>query len=466
VGEAVSLGRPAAQRLFETYDSARYKEFDEIAATFRGAVINPFDFEVEADAWMAAADRRRRALVAAAVAVELAAVSFRREALDARDVERIAMWRAANQVGIVLAELGCAWLREDVPQAVEQSWHEAFVALAQAMGRAEDILPSSDWELRDLRLARLAGISGRRMSQLERTRVSDRQRREDREREAYRILVNQLERSARRLSSSTRIDAAAWHADHGRHLLMRFPDSPLPLFVKARAHELRTLSGAADTLLIENTWLDGNEIERIASGGARQVRAVPTNRRMDKASAERFLRMAPEPEESLCLSVTCAGRASAAYTSLILWDMVESFRAVPDQEPVAAERAIRLGQNYARLARPDLALPELIRAEALATTPYELHLARLFAGALLASTSREAAIGALRSALRAVPRAPSASFALAPLLLQVDARNEAAEVLEAAMKLPQADDPLLAYYQGDPTALSRALARLRDAVQR
>jgi hypothetical protein len=48
----------------------------------------------------------------------------------------------------------------------------------------------------------------------------------------------------------------------------------------------------------------------------------------------------------------------------------------------------------------------------------------------------------------------------------VDAREEAAEVLEAAMRLPQVDDPLLAYYAGDPTAVSRALARLRDEARR
>jgi tetratricopeptide (TPR) repeat protein len=128
---------------------------------------------------------------------------------------------------------------------------------------------------------------------------------------------------------------------------------------------------------------------------------------------------------------------------------------------------MRLGQNYARLARPDLALPELIRAEALATTPYERHLTRLFAGAVLERMGRKAeAIGALRGALHALPRASSASFALAPLLLQVDAREEAAEVLETAMRLPQVDDPLLAYYAGDPTAVSRALARLRDEARR
>jgi tetratricopeptide (TPR) repeat protein len=190
---------------------------------------------------------------------------------------------------------------------------------------------------------------------------------------------------------------------------------------------------------------------------------------MDKASAERLLRVAPEPEESLTLSVTGPGRPSAAYTSLILWDIVDvdGFRGVPNREPIASEAAMRLGQNYARLARPDLALPELIRAEALATTPYERHLTRLFAGAVLTRMGRKAeAIDALRGALHAVPRASSASFAPAPLLLQVDAREEAAEVLEAAMRLPQVDDPLLAYYAGDPTAVSRALARLRDEARR
>jgi tetratricopeptide (TPR) repeat protein len=100
---------------------------------------------------------------------------------------------------------------------------------------------------------------------------------------------------------------------------------------------------------------------------------------------------------------------------------------VATREPVAAEASLRLGQNYVRLARPDLALPALGRAESLGTTPYELYLARLFAGAALARTGRRTeAITALRGALEAVPRAQAASFALAPMLLELDARADAA----------------------------------------
>ena len=39
----------------------------------------------------------------------------------------------------------------------------------------------------------------------------------------------------------------------------------------------------------------------------------------------------------------------------MLWDVADAFRAVPAREPVAAEAALRLGQTFARLARPDLA---------------------------------------------------------------------------------------------------------------
>jgi hypothetical protein len=208
--EPVPLDRDVAERLFEAYDTGRYGDFDEIASAFRAAVINPFEFETAAQRWMnAATDRRRQPLVAAAVALELASVSLRRDAIDARDVQQFAMREAATRVGIVLAELGCAWLREDAPLAAEQSWHAAFVALARATGRHEDILPGTDPLLRDLSLARLAGISGRRMSQLERTRIPNRNLREERAREAYRTLVTQLQRNARQVSHSTRINAAA-----------------------------------------------------------------------------------------------------------------------------------------------------------------------------------------------------------------------------------------------------------------
>ena len=115
---------------------------------------------------------------------------------------------------------------------------------------------------------------------------------------------------------------------------------------------------------------------------------------------------------------------------------------MPAGAPVAAETALRLGHAYALLARPDLALPAFARAEALATTSYELYLTRLLAGAVFARAGRRTeAIEAFQGALQVVPRAQSASFALAPLLLEVGARDAAAESLEAAVRLPLADDP-------------------------
>ena len=65
-----------------------------------------------------------------------------------------------------------------------------------------------------------------------------------------------------------------------------------------------------------------------------------------------------------------------------------------------------------------------------------------------------------------MPRAPSASFALAPLLLELDATEEAAAILEAAMAQPQRDYPLRCYYWSDPAAPARALAQLRAEARR
>jgi tetratricopeptide (TPR) repeat protein len=158
--------------------------------------------------------------------------------------------------------------------------------------------------------------------------------------------------------------------------------------------------------------------------------------------------------------------AGPAFTSLTLWQAVDAYRAVPPRAPVAAETALRLGQNYVRLARPDLALPEFMRAETLATTPHEQYLARLFAGAAFARAGRQTeAMTAFEGALHAVPRASSASFALARLLLDQEKWEEAAAILEAAMTMPQPDDPLDYYYWSDPAATSRALMQLREKAQ-
>jgi tetratricopeptide (TPR) repeat protein len=153
---------------------------------------------------------------------------------------------------------------------------------------------------------------------------------------------------------------------------------------------------------------------------------------------------------------------NAAAESLALWALVDAFQAVARDE-VAAEAYIHLGQNYVRLAQPAPAAEAFARAEALAKTPYEMYLSRLFAGAIFERSGRHTdAIAAFRGALQAVPRAQSTSIALAPLLLALDAKAEVADILTQAMTLPRVEDPLQYYILGDPTAVPRAFARIRQ----
>jgi hypothetical protein len=132
--EPTPLDPDVAARLFSAYDTGRYAEFDRLADTLASAVINPFEFEADAQRWMdAAADRRRGAFVAAAVALELASTSLRSEP-------------SAIQIRYVLAELGCAWLRDHPPAPAEESWHEAYAGLARGAGGqgGQGVIPMTD----------------------------------------------------------------------------------------------------------------------------------------------------------------------------------------------------------------------------------------------------------------------------------------------------------------------------------
>ena len=427
----------AAESLLTAYDTGRYVDFDRLLDPLRASVINPYEFEVGAERWITAgADRRRRGFVAAAVALELAAAQRPRRQVPASALEEATV----TEVRFVLAELGCAWLREHPPSMAEQAWHTAFVALARITDREDQIIPLP------VPPAKAEGV--------------------------YREIVARFQQHATHTSRPSRIDAARRPDAHGVHLRARFPDNPFPAFLEATVRE-RDQAMYPETLLdgsSDPAWIDASDVRRIAETGERRVRALPTNLRMDRPSAERLLRVAPEREETRIgysvIPIVGPRRQSAAFTSLALWDVVDRLHMVATREPVAAEASLRLGQNYVRLARPDLALPALGRAESLATTPYERYLARLFAGAVFARTGRRTeAITALRGALEAVPRAQAASFALAPLLLELDARADAAEILEAATTLPLADDPLQSYYEGDPAAISRSLVQLREAAK-
>jgi tetratricopeptide (TPR) repeat protein len=93
-----------------------------------------------------------------------------------------------------------------------------------------------------------------------------------------------------------------------------------------------------------------------------------------------------------------------------------------------------LGLTYRRLARLELALLEWQEAERTTTTPFVQYLASFLAGQLLEQSGRaDEAVLAYRRALGSVPRAQSASFALASLLFQGNMRDEALALVDAAL---------------------------------
>ena len=263
--------------------------------------------------------------------------------------------------------------------------------------------------------------------------------------------MKRLRRAASRVSPSTRIDASRLSAQHGLHLQARFPDDPLPTFLDAIDRD-SAWAFMFETLLTSRhspVWLDAAQAEQIARAGARQIRALPSNTRMDRQSAERLLQIVPEVNSEIVSVILRSAPQNAAAESLALWALVDAFQAVARDE-VAAEAYIHLGQNYVRLAQPTLAAEAFVRAEALAKTPYETYLSRLFAGAIFERSGRHTeAISrhfAVHCRLCLVHKPPPLRWH--HCCWRSMRRWQAADMLKQAMTLPQVDDPLQDLHPG------------------
>ena len=208
-------------------------------------------------------------------------------------------------------------------------------------------------------------------------------------------------------------------------------------------------------------------VATLAAEGERAITGIPPNRRMDAASAEKLIALVPQLASGFGGSGgRGGGGASAAVTSRRLWQAASAFERLVSKEGVTSEALIHAGQLYVRLARPGEALLLFQRADVAAATPYESYLARTLGGAVLERVGRrDDAIVSFLGALEVVPRAQSATLALAPLLFETGKREEAADLIEEAVRLPVVADPLQYYWQGDPDAVWRALVQLRKAFK-
>jgi len=249
---------------------------------------------------------------------------------------------------------------------------------------------------------------------------------------------------------------------HAAHVFIRFGEFAAPHLPAAidlevqRAPGLETLFGAGTPPV----WLDAAAVEQIAAGGPSQIMSVPGNRRMDRASAEKLMAMAPEVMRQR------SSEPNGVVVSIGLWNVADAYRRLVENDPALAEAQLRLGQTYVRLARPAEAVAAFRQADLSAETTYVRYLARLLGGAVFERVGRRAeAILAFRAALTVVPRAQSASLALAPLLFQEGDREEAADLLEEAIKQPVVADPIQNYWNRDPERWWRQFNALRQALR-
>jgi tetratricopeptide (TPR) repeat protein len=362
----------------------------------------------------------------------------------------------------MLFELGCMVVREQPVSAAERQWHRASILVLRAtpagrfFGAGLAVASRDDEnEIRDVKFRNVV------------IRLNDELASE------HRAWRNELRRRASHSSPTSRLSRLTPWPQHAKHVAERADEPLLALLPALRTEEKNT--ALLETLFVSSlspVWLDEEQIRPLETAGRKQIEALPSNTRMDRASAERLARRIPAPRiddvpiGGIGRLIGVGRQPTAVAISLALWEVVDAFQPLTDHEGIGGEASMRLGQAYARLARPEQALDVFARVVQRGGTRYEVYLAQLFRGAVLERLGRHAdALDAFRGALRAVPRAQSASFALAPLLFQSGGRAEAAEVIEAAVRAPLVVDPLDWYFAGDPQAAVLELARLRQVLR-
>lgn len=127
------------------------------------------------------------------------------------------------------------------------------------------------------------------------------------------------------------------------------------------------------------------------------------------------------------------------------------FDTLKDDEQVGAEARVRLGFMQLRNGKLPAALEMFDTAERRSREAYVVYLARYFRAQVFERQKNiDAAERAYRSALAVVPKAQSASFALAALLAARDRRAEASAIVDAALTAsPRPMDPWRAYGEAD-----------------
>lgn len=141
--------------------------------------------------------------------------------------------------------------------------------------------------------------------------------------------------------------------------------------------------------------------------------------------------------------------------------------ALRDNAEVGAESLMRLGVIDFRNGRLSLATQNLSAAIARSQDPFVTYLSHLFLGHIrVRQNDTVAAAMEYRQALAAIPRAQSATFALAALLGAQGARREAASLVDLSITAPLAVDPWRIYGDGEDRFWTERIERLRQEIRR
>jgi tetratricopeptide (TPR) repeat protein len=147
---------------------------------------------------------------------------------------------------------------------------------------------------------------------------------------------------------------------------------------------------------------------------------------------------------------------------------VEAIRALDrmsKDDAIGPEASLRLGFLRLRTNRTDEALAIFSRVEASTRDPYLVYLAHYFSGQALARKGQTAeAERAYRAALATIPRAQSATMALAALLVESNRHVEASGLVEASLAGDIPTDPWRTYEAADDRFWPELITRLHAEI--
>jgi tetratricopeptide (TPR) repeat protein len=239
-------------------------------------------------------------------------------------------------------------------------------------------------------------------------------------------------------------------------LMQRASDSELLLKQQKQAWprfeaESRFLLALA-VMLEGDTWPDPDRGEPWDTNDAALQEAF------ESSAARRAARVGGSPElRAKAYEYQRRTRMRAAITLLEDLSNVDAIRG---------EVILRLGFLHLRLHHSEIAIEQFDEVPTLTKDPYLLYLAHFLTGvAREQDGDRANAMVSYRAALVAMPRAQSASVALASLLFIGNGRDEAAKLIDAAIATPIAEDPWRSYQTGDARFWSERLLALREAIR-